>query len=402
MRSILTCVLALLAISFGKSGAQSQVPATAPLMETRVNPMIEVGNDFRGQSDAGDQREEMQVPPILIRDTPTPDLPRSKPRCATPQPVGIALRENPDATLTEMVGAVHIRWALLSSIHHVDILPVQRSEEFDLPLLLVRWSSFQFNDTTLSFLWFDGEAWQAQTFCTATLELVEARLVKSRAHVEMGLIVNTCVNATATCEHVWLYELQSNLWRESWNSARAQKWPAAHVTVYFPEEGLDTILVRSSSWHTANASPVEEAKQRIFRESNAGPHRWFLHVWQRNRFAYVPVARFTESSAYNTLIEFLYAQKSGGNAVHWVTSPWLLHDVATLKLEELPNGLIPGLPEGEESIERGPIVVDTAQQTLIFHFTQRGGRHLIHNIESAESSEGGASGPPRPAATPVP
>ena len=318
---------------------------------------------------------------VIVRATATPRPPDDGSLCELPSPIELAMDENRYATLADMMHTVNIQWMILSSMHHVDILPVQESEALGLPLLLVKWSSPQIPQTTLSFFWKDQDTWQEQTYCMAEQNLVEARLASTADGLTVAVIVDTCVGTTSSCHHVRLYQLEEDGWIEGWNTQGVDDWPSAHVSVQFPVSGRDTLLVRSSSWHNQNTDPVESAKRQIFREANAGPHRWFNDIWQRSDEGYMHLARFAEPSAYHTLIEFLHALQNGLDTRAWAVSDWVVREAMDFGVDKLPEQLIPILPDGKESIQQGPISVATDTQALIFHFIQRNGRFLVSNID---------------------
>lgn len=334
------------------------------------------------------QDQDSQIDRIIVRATPTPHIAPSRATCYLPEPVQIALRENPDATLSEMVEAVNIRWMLLSSIHQVDIVPAQRLSALDMSLLLVKWRSPQPGTTSLSFLWQKQEEWHEQTLCIENQNLLDAQLglPHDGVGVEVTAIVDTCVGATSECQQALVYQLQSGQWQETWRSTDVVNWPRSHTSIRLPDEQPGTIWTRSSSWHLSAPSPAEIKKRNIFRESNAGPHRWFNDIWQRQAGGYVHVARFTEQSAYNTLVEFLYALKNGEDTTYWITSPWILDQSALLNLAQLPENTVPQLSKGDNGILHGPITIETGDRTIVFRFVERRGRFVIGNIDEITES----------------
>lgn len=156
------------------------------------------------------------IPPI-IRPTAPPDL-TSPSDCQLPEPVRLAIDRNPTATLSEMAEAVHIGWAVLSSIHRVDILPVAGSEEVKRPLLLVQWTGPLMTEehparSSLSLLWQTDGTWQEQTFCGAEQALVDAQLLEEEGYVILQLVVDPCGNATERCPQTVHYQLVDGTWR---------------------------------------------------------------------------------------------------------------------------------------------------------------------------------------------
>ncbi len=310
--------------------------------------------------------------------------------CPLPLPVQLVIERNPTATLDEMAAAVHTGWAVLSTIHRVEIVPVPDSTLRGQSVLLVQWTGPLLTEASqapsaLSLLWRAGATWQQQTFCDTEQTLLDAQLSSGENGVELVVVVDRCVGTTSACPQLLLYQYVDALWVETWRSIDITAWQTAHGSVHFPHDGIATILVRSSSWYTAEADEVELAKQQIFHEANAGPHRWFSTVWQRHGDGYAPIARFTEPSAYNTLVEFIYALQAGGDTVAWVSSPWLIAQAREMGVAELPPTLVPILPEGEAGVASGPITVATDGQALIFSFIERGGRILVNEIASQPS-----------------
>lgn len=307
--------------------------------------------------------------------------------CLLPLPVQLVIERNPTATLDALTAAVHTGWAVLSTIHRVEIVPVPDSTRHGQSVLLVQWTGPLLAEahqapSSLSLLWRMGqEGWQQQTFCNIEQTLLDARLSSGENGVELVVVVDRCVGATSACPQLLLYQYVDALWVETWSSIDIAAWQSAHGSVHFPDDGIATILVHSSSWYTAEADEVELAKQQIFHEANAGPHRWFSTVWQRHGDGYAPIARFTEPSAYNTLVEFIYALQNGGDTAIWVSSPWIIAQAREMGVAELPPKLVPVLTEGEAMVTHGPITIATAEETLVFSFIERSGRILLDQID---------------------
>jgi hypothetical protein len=101
-----------------------------------------------------------------------------------------------------------------------------------------------------------------------------------------------------------LLELRDTGWKLTWDSSNSKAGKLSHTKFKFVGEGLDTLEVTGSSWF------LDDPKSMTFHESNAGPHRWFVQTWTRHGSAYSLESETLVPSAYNTLVDFVYALRS--------------------------------------------------------------------------------------------
>lgn len=116
--------------------------------------------------------------------------------------------------------------------------------------------------------------------------------------------------------------------------------------------------------------------------NGGGLHRWFNETWQRRGGSYVQVEKRVEPSPYNTLVEFLYALRTGADAVRRAVSPEVVAEVERLGLAAMEY-LFAGCLEWEmpRCEEAGPIDVTVrGDQRIRFEFSQQGDEFLITDI----------------------
>lgn len=111
-------------------------------------------------------REHVPAPSGALSD----EMVQEATACKLPEPVELAIKRNPGATLAEMEEAIQVGWMVLSTIHRVNIVAVPGSEEFGQPLLVVQWTGpLQTPDsagpTTVSLLRQVAGEWRHWSIC---------------------------------------------------------------------------------------------------------------------------------------------------------------------------------------------------------------------------------------------
>ena len=259
---------------------------------------------------------------------------------------------------------------------------VPGSEQAGLPVLLFTWrGDDQQNSMPYSLIaWRDpgGDAWRIQVI-TVGFHVAEdgLRAQADGGQVYLGLISNSCsMSSIGSCYDLSLMRYSAGWWQsaitEGWNSSLAQ--------AHFVGEGLDTVAVRNSDWD------LTDDKSRIFRPNHGGLHRWFNEIWQRQGDRYVRTSQQVEPSPYNTLLEFLYALRSGGDAAAWVASPDVLAQAAQFGLPQHAGGdtscPIWQTPECEKI---GPLGFGLEERRLCVDFVRReDGEVLIRQIRQLD------------------
>jgi hypothetical protein len=172
----------------------------------------------------------------------------------------------------------------------------------------------------------------------------------------------------------------------------ANIWRNGDGQITFTAEG--GFVVKSSSWG------LEDIKSHIFRESRFGPNRAFTETWVPQSplsssagFFELKVST-TEATAYNTLVEFVYALSTGDldAAEKYVSGPSLIDRALNLQMLQAPLGqewelellapeITPPAPAGETDPATAQIrIADGPARGLVVSFTQLDGNWLISGI----------------------
>ncbi len=274
-------------------------------------------------------------------------------------------------------------------LRYVKALPVEGSQQAGVPAIIAWWGQSDHKPKGGLLAWIEpgSNSWKAPSLpiINVTAPTVDvARLSRADNTYELAFALNPCsYSSMGRCHELFLYRLRKGGWQEVWNSRGVEGWRYSHARLRFAGNGIDTVVLESSSWF------LDDPKRDLFHESNAGPHRWFTDIWQRRGDAYVLIESWTRSSTYNTLVEFVYALKSGGNAMAWVADPAVLEIARRLELAALPEGTHIAYIDWSRQLD-GPIAVDFRGQRITFYFVKSDDQYLLQAIDS------------RPVPTPTP
>jgi hypothetical protein len=146
------------------------------------------------------------------------------------------------------------------------------------------------------------------------------------------LIIETGAGGSAPELAALLATLDQDEWRLRWGSDQTEIADLSHTTITFGGDGIERLLVSGDSWL------LQDDKSRIFHESNPGPHRFFDQIWELRVDRYEKASESTRPSTYNTLVEFVYALRTGDSAVaRWVTDPGLVDQAKGMGLDRYPG-----------------------------------------------------------------
>lgn len=178
---------------------------------------------------------------------------------------------------------------------------------------------------------------------------------------------------------LYLWELGNDSWKILWRSDADPAWRNSHGQIRFTGPGIEEFTLESDSWFAG------DGKDTIFHEANPGPHRRFLDLWKLNGEIYELREKRTLPSAYNTLVEFVYALSTGqtANAAKLVTKHELVKQAVKLGLVQKPLGqkwmLSLNEPQSEQS---GPLtILDGPAAGVKVTFVQHDGQWLINGIK---------------------
>lgn len=272
--------------------------------------------------------------------------------------------------------------------------PVERSQQAGVPAAVITWGVLDERFPRCAqhgmVAWRDPETlvWEAQIIpWIGHISYYRAgRLAVSSGGAELALLQETCHTETGRNCHIilHLYRLEDRFWQEVWTAEIASEGVQREATWSFVGDGIDILSVQSTSVNQ------DDPRSQIFIESSIGPHRSFLDTWQKQGTAYVRIDRQVRPSAYNTLVEFLYALKTGGNASAWTSDPGLITLARQLDLAaigEHPEDMWLERPSGGPFPEAGPLTVHFRQQRIIFLFVFRDGQYLLDAIQVTSESE---------------
>jgi hypothetical protein len=128
---------------------------------------------------------------------------------------------------------------------------------------------------------------------------------------ELGIVYDATAYGSGSPTAMFvLLRLEGDQWRIVWDSAdHIADWRSSHGRVEFPQGDLSELIVRSDS-----AFVRDDPLSGVLFEANAGPHRAFVDTWVRLGDGYTLASAVTAPSAYATLVQFLYALGTGGDA----------------------------------------------------------------------------------------
>lgn len=175
-----------------------------------------------------------------------------------------------------------------------------------------------------------------------------------------------------------LWRLDRDGWEILWRSDAVSGWRNSHGNICFTGPGLDEFTLESDSWL------ADDGKDNIFHEANAGPHRQFMDTWTLRNDGYELKKSRTLPSAYNTLVELVYALSTGRTAAakKLVTDGELVERAKRLGLVQEPFGQGWMLSfDDPQALQSGPLTITDGPATGVrVTFTQRDGRWLISGL----------------------
>ena len=275
------------------------------------------------------------------------------------------------------------------TLKYVRTMIVEDSEQVGVPAVIVWGGSkpgFRDGGVLLTWLGRDRNSWRQQSLFVER-SYSAARAARMAQEDGISKLVLFADAGGGDFTRLQLYELQDEYWQLIWTPSGIEKWVwKGEASLRFVGEGIDEVELKSSSWLV---KVQDDPKNSIFWEPHAGLHRWFIDTWKKEGDAYIFVSRRTIPSAYNTLVEFLYAMKTEGDAATWVTDPTLVQTAHRLNLGEW-SPAYPGYRKWPRDEQEGPLFVDFTGQRITFHFEKQDNQYLIRAIESE----------PAPTATP--
>ena len=204
-----------------------------------------------------------------------------------------------------------------------------------------------------------------------------------KAHPELAVVYDGAFGGSGSPQPVfYLWRLEDGCWRAVWRSDESRRWRNSHGELKFSGTGTGTgaaeFTLASDSWLAA------DGKEKIFQESNPGPHRRFLDIWQRKGDRYELKEARTLPSAYNTLVELVYNLSTGQEqeAAKLVADPGLVEQAKKSGLVQNPPGqgwvLDLNDPRAEQT---GPLTVKSGPAAgVTVEFSERDGRWLVSKI----------------------
>ena len=181
-----------------------------------------------------------------------------------------------------------------------------------------------------------------------------------------------------------ILRLDGTRWQGVWSSPGAG-WRNIEGTISFIGDGISELVIKSSSFC------YKDEKSSIFIENSNGPRRWFIDTWIRQGDRYVLKTATTIPSAYNTLVEFIYALSTGNyaSARSLTDNNSLIDRAIRLKMIQKPLGQEWGIETSQTEDEyKGPLVIslygpDSAHNAgrLEVKFANENGHYYISAIE---------------------
>jgi tetratricopeptide (TPR) repeat protein len=238
--------------------------------------------------------------------------------------------------------------------------------------------------------WWERDKLYSQVFYSAdedehgfspTFTIMNARLSPGRNDAaEMGVIYDSATGGSGSPVPVYrLLRLEDGRWKIIWSSSHpSARWPNVRARVSFAGYGLSELSMEGDLWG------YQDGKEDIFWESNPGPHRLFQARWTRDGDDYSRTAFKVIPSAYNTLLNFVYAISTGSDdeAAGWVTDKTLIDRAKELKLMQKPLGQRWQIDLNDPLVERrGPIkIISGPAEGVEVSFVEKDGQYLISSI----------------------
>ncbi|MEW6425082.1 MAG: FG-GAP-like repeat-containing protein [Bacillota bacterium] len=200
-----------------------------------------------------------------------------------------------------------------------------------------------------------------------------------REHPELGVVYDAAYGGSGSPQPVfYLWRLKDGRWQVVWRSDESRRWRNSHGELKFSGPGTEEFTLVSDSWLAA------DGKEKIFQESNPGPHRRFLDTWQRQGDRYELKEARTLPSAYNTLVELVYNLSIGREqeAAGLVAGAGVLEQARKYGLVQNPVGqgwvLDLNDPRAEQT---GPLTLKSGPAAgVTVEFIQQDGQWLVSKI----------------------
>jgi len=237
--------------------------------------------------------------------------------------------------------------------------------------------------------WWDDDRLHSQVFYSAdedahgfsqTFTVINARLSPGENNaVEMGAVYDSATGGSGSPVPVYkvLRLGDDGKWRTVWSSPKTE-WYNSHGRLTFAGHGISEIILEGDSWLCG------DGKDEIFHESNPGPHRYFQSTWARQGDGYVLKENKVIPSAYNTLVEFVYALSTGqdAEAEKWVADKALVEKAKQMELVQNPLGQSWMLAFKDSAAERlGPLKIESGPaEGVEISFIEKDGQFLISKI----------------------
>jgi len=219
-----------------------------------------------------------------------------------------------------------------------------------------------------------------------THQAASARLALGReGQAEMAAVYDSAFSGSGSPRpELYLLRREADRWRILWRPP-SREWRHSHGSITFTGAGLEEFVLQGDSWE------VGDGKDQIFHEANAGPHRRFRDVWQRQGDAYRRVSAETVATAYAALVEFVYCLSRGEEekAAQWAVNPSLVARAKELGLVQRPLGQRWLLDLPDPAVEvRGPLTIVSGPAAGVrATFVNREGKWLLKDLEKVPVEE---------------
>lgn len=220
----------------------------------------------------------------------------------------------------------------------------------DRPALACQWGpGFNAMFDGRALFWWDGSAWQTQTYPEEAVRGVGYFQRLYQHGDELIVIINVAGGMTMGTEQVQVLRFDSGAWRVGWLPAE-EDWTRGHAEVTFTAEDYSRFRVETDSYH------LSDAERGPFAESQAGLHRPFAEEWERDGNGYRRVGRTEVASEYGALVHFVTALSRGDEteALKWALEPAVVELAKELGVPDSAEQGYIAFPEGSGPNGWGP------------------------------------------------